>query len=224
MRNCVRSVTFCQTAGSWVSSDSRALYSDVDSNTFPRILKELLGKKNFALKKELEGQPLVAPPWAHCLSYEYELRREAYKRCREQSVGFNAAWWGTCADTEHGMLHWLQLVCSANSVSQAPQKSIASLVQKEVATQLKRSGADRSRTPRFNWGGGEGRPQLPAPQQLALPGPAASSSASSSAPKVNGKGNAKKQKKGKRPPAGKVWTMRDLLRGGPEVQNMLHGA
>ena len=65
----------------------RALYSDVDSSTFPRILKEFLSKKNFALKKELEGKPLVAPPWAHCLSYEYELRREAYKRCREQSMG-----------------------------------------------------------------------------------------------------------------------------------------
>ena len=46
----------------------RALHSGVDSSTFPRILKELLGKKNFALKKELEGKPLVAPPWAHCHS------------------------------------------------------------------------------------------------------------------------------------------------------------
>ena len=153
----------------------RALYSDVDSSTFPRILKELLSKKNFALKKELEGQPLVAPPWAHCLSYEYELRREAYKRCREQSMGFNAAWWSTHADTEHRMLHWLQLVSLANSVPQAPQQSIASLVQKEVAAQLKRSSADRSRTPRFNKGR-KSQPQLPAPQQLALPGPAASSS------------------------------------------------
>ena len=202
----------------------RALYSDVDSNTFPRILKELLGKKNFALKKELEGKPLVAPPWAHCLSYEYELRREAYKRCREQSVGFNAAWWGTYADTEHRMLHWLQLVSLANSVPQAPQQSISSLVQKEVAAQLKRNSSDRSRTPRFK-GSGKGQKQLPAPQQLALPGPAASSSTSSSASKGNGKGNGRRQNKrhNKRPPAGKVWTMRDLLRGGPEVQNMLHG-
>ena len=79
----------------------RALYSDVDSSTFPRILKELLGKNNFALKKELEGQPLVAPPWPHCLSYEYELRREAYKRCRERGMGFNAAWWSAYSDTEH---------------------------------------------------------------------------------------------------------------------------
>ena len=121
------------------------------------------------------------------------------------------------------MLHWLQLVSLANSVPQAPQQSIASLIQKEVAAQLKRSSADRSRTPRFNKGGGKGQKQLPAPQELAFPGPAASWSTSSSAPKGNGKGSARKQKKGKRPPAGKVWTMRDLVRGGPEVQNILHG-
>ena len=145
----------------------RALYSDVDSNTFPRILKELLGKNNFSLQKELEGQPLVAPPWGHCLSYEYELRREAYKRCWEQCMGFNAAWWGTYADTEHRMLHWLQLVSLANSVPQVPPQTIASLVQKEVAAQLKRSSTDRSRTPRLNKGSGKGRPQLAAPQQLA---------------------------------------------------------
>ena len=56
--------------------------------TFPLILKELLGKKNFALKKELDGKPLVAPPWSHRLSYEHELRREAYKKCREQNIGY----------------------------------------------------------------------------------------------------------------------------------------
>ena len=39
-----------------------------DTTTFPQILKELLGKKNFALKKELDGKPRVAPPWSHCLS------------------------------------------------------------------------------------------------------------------------------------------------------------
>ena len=98
---------------------------------------------------------MVAPPWGHCLSYEYELRREAYKRCREQSMGFNAAWWSTHADTEHRMLHWLQLVSLATSVPQAPQQSITSLVQKEVAAQLKRNSSDRSRTPRLK-GSGKG--------------------------------------------------------------------
>ena len=120
----------------------RALYSDVDSSTFPRILKELLGKNNFALKKELEGQPLVAPPWPHCLSYEYELRREAYKRCRERGMGFNAAWWSAYSDTEHRMLHWLQLVSLTNSAPAVPQQSLASLVQKRscCTTPWKRGG------------------------------------------------------------------------------------
>ena len=123
----------------------RALYSDVDSSTFPRILKELLAKKNFALKKELEGQPLVAPPWSHCLSYECELRREAYKRCREQSMGFNAAWWSACSDAEHRVLHWLQLVSLAtNSAPAVQQQSITSLVQKRsrCTTPRKRSGPE----------------------------------------------------------------------------------
>ena len=93
----------------------RALYSDVDTTTIPRILKELLGKKNFALKKELDDKPLVAPPWANCLSYELELRREACKKCREQNMGFSAAWWQTYGDSEHRVLHWLQVVSLANS-------------------------------------------------------------------------------------------------------------
>ena len=56
-------------------------------------------KKNFAFKKELDGKPLVAPPWSHCLSYEYEPRREACKKCREQTTGISAVWW----DSEHRM-------------------------------------------------------------------------------------------------------------------------
>ena len=94
----------------------RALYSDVDTTTFPQILKELLGKKNFAHKKELDGKPLVAPPWSYCLSYELELRREAYKKCREQNMGVPSRC--VCeahGESEHRMLHWLQLVSLANS-------------------------------------------------------------------------------------------------------------
>ena len=84
----------------------RALYSDVDSTTFPQILKELLGKKNFALKKELDGNPLVVPPVVTLLSYEHELRREASKKCREQNMGFRAAWWEAYGDAEHRVLRW----------------------------------------------------------------------------------------------------------------------
>ena len=204
----------------------RALYSGVDATTFPRILKELLGKKNFALSKELDGKPLVAPPWPHCLSYELELRREAYKRCRERNMGFSSAWWETYGDSEHCMLHWLQLVSLANSAPPTSELSIESLVQKEVSAQLR--NADRSRTPLPNKAGrgGKGRPQLAPPQQLALPGVAASSSVTDMnlESKGKGKGKNKRNRAGKRPPAGTVWQLRDLLRGGPEVQSMLQAS
>ena len=71
----------------------RSLFSDLQPTTFSRILKQLLGKEDFGLKKELEGKFLTAPCWEHCLSYEFELRREAYKQCRETTIGISAAWW-----------------------------------------------------------------------------------------------------------------------------------
>ena len=176
-----------------------------------------MGKKNFALSKELDGKPLVAPPWSHCLSYELELRREAYKRCRERSMGFSSAWWETYGDSEHRMLHWLQLVSLANSAPPTSELSIESLVQKEVSAQLR--SADRSRTPLGRGGKGS-------PQQLALPCLAASSSAADMNLESKGKGKRKNKRNraGKRPPAGTVWQLRDLLRGGPEVQSMLQAS
>ena len=42
------------------------------------------------------------------------------------------------------MLHWLQLVSLANSSPPTTDRSIMSMVQKEVAAQLRSSGVDRS--------------------------------------------------------------------------------
>ena len=194
----------------------RALYSDVDTTTFPQILKELLGKKNFALKKELDGKPLVAPlPWSHCLSYELELQREANKKCREENMGFSASWWQTYSDSGHRMCHWLQLVSLANSAPAATDQSIMDMVQREVAAELWSSGADRSRTPKGGRshaghttpGGGRRnkRLQLTGSQQLALPGP----SAPKASPKSKGKAKGKEKKAGpgRRPPAGTVFVV-----------------
>ena len=132
---------------------------------------------------------------------------------------------GGRATTTQSAAYWLQLVSLANSAPSATDQSITDMVQKEVATQLRNT--DRSRTPLCNKGGrgGEGRPQLPAPQQLDLPGPAASSSAAGVNLKGKGKAKGKNQRNraGKRPTAGAVWTQRDILNGGPEVQSMLHG-
>ena len=97
----------------------RALFSDLTTTTFPQILKELLGKKNFAFKKELDGKPLLAPPRSHWLSYEFELRREARKKYREQSVGVSSAWWTTYSDPEssHGTLAAVGQPCQLDTSS-----------------------------------------------------------------------------------------------------------
>ena len=132
----------------------RSLFSDLLPTTFSRILKQLLGKEDFGIKKKF----LSAPTWAHCLSYEYELRREAYKQCRESTVGFSEAWWNAYRSQQHRMMYWLQLVSLANS---APSSSFSSAVQSQQVAKLQKELADlrnevrnRSRTPAFR---GRGR-------------------------------------------------------------------
>ena len=101
----------------------------------------------------------------------------------------------------HGAPHWLQLVSLANSSLSASNQSIASVVQKEVAAQLRNSGVDRSRTPRGieskSGGRGNKRLQLTRPQQLTLLGPSAPKASPESKGKARGKG--KKAGPGKRP-------------------------
>ena len=124
------------------------------------------------------------------------------------------------------MSHWLQLVNLANSSSSASNQSIASIVQKEVAAQLRNSGVDRSRTPR----GGrvsrnkrESALQLTGPQQPALPCPSCVVCAEIK-PQEQGKG----KRKGEESRSGKASTSRhDLaaprrLKGGEEVTKLFH--
>ena len=120
------------------------------------------------------------------------------------------------------MLHWLQLVSLANSAPAVQQQSIASLVQKEVATQLLGCGVDRSRSNRDRPMGntrrqGNKRLRLTGPQQLALP----SSSSAAPAPNSNPKSKGRGRRPGRRPLPGKVWTLNGLLAGGDEVASML---
>ena len=58
----------------------RAMFKDLARGTFESFLKILLNKRNFNYKKEVDGQLLTKPCWSHCLSYEYEIRKEAYKK------------------------------------------------------------------------------------------------------------------------------------------------
>ena len=87
------------------------------------------------------------------MSSELEVRKEAYKLCRLQSIGITAAMKQVTTDNEHRTQHWVQLIAIANS-SGANDTKIARL-EKEVE-ELK-SAVHRSRSPRMR------------PKQRALP-------------------------------------------------------
>ena len=88
----------------------RTIYDDFDRNTFIDFLETLLDKDNFNFYKEVDGRPMISPSWTYCLSYEFELRKEAIRLCKEQSFGIQSALWSTLRNMEHRMKHWLQLV------------------------------------------------------------------------------------------------------------------
>ena len=69
----------------------RSVFADLEPTTFQKFLKQFLSKQDFNLQKEIQGSFLTPPSWAHCLSYEFELRKEAYKQCRESAVGIRSA-------------------------------------------------------------------------------------------------------------------------------------
>ena len=126
----------------------RSLLSDLQRTTFSRILKQLLGKEDFGLKKELQGKFLAAPCWELCMSYEFELRREAYKQCRETTIGISAAWWNAYRSQQHRMMHWLQLVSLANSSSSSSgSSSQMARMQKDITDLRNEVRRNRSRTP-----------------------------------------------------------------------------
>ena len=139
----------------------RSIYSDLTPSTFSNILKILLNKRNFNVKKEVDGQPFSQPSWAHCLSFEYELRKEACKKCRTTTMGI-AALHSTNEDNEHRTQHWIQLVAIANS----SKENDAKMAKLEREVQELKKMAGRSRSPRML----PRQRALPAPQQqLALP-------------------------------------------------------
>ena len=53
----------------------RSIYSDLTCWAFSNFLKTLLNKRNFNFKKEMDGQLLSQPNWAHFLSYEYGFQK-----------------------------------------------------------------------------------------------------------------------------------------------------
>ena len=139
----------------------RSIYSDLTTSTFSNFLKILWNKRNF--KKEVDGQLFTKPSWAHCLSNEYELQKEALTKCRTTSMGIAGALESTYRDNEHISQHWVQLAAIANSSEENHAKA-AKLVRE---VQELKSMVGRSRSPRMQ----PRQKALPGPQQLALPAP-----------------------------------------------------
>ena len=103
----------------------RTIHKDYDRITFSDFPDTLLDRDNFNFDKEVGGQPLLAPRWSFCLSYELEIRKEAIRLCTEELFAIKNALWTTLKNTEHRMKHWLELVAIPNS----PASSSSQLFQ-----------------------------------------------------------------------------------------------
>ena len=79
---------------------------------FPR--KVFRQEKLQSSQKKSTALSLV-PNWTDCMSHEFESCKEAFSLCREEGTGIQAALWTTVDNTEHRMIHWLQLISIANS-------------------------------------------------------------------------------------------------------------
>ena len=122
---------------------ARSISRDFDRSTFSDFLERLLDKKNFNLHKEVSGTLLLVSKWTDCMSYEFELRKDANRLCREEGSGIKSALWTTIENTEHRMIHWLQLVSIARG-------DCAELERK--VNELQREVQKRSRSPRRKGG------------------------------------------------------------------------
>ena len=149
------------------------------------------------------------------MSYEFELRREAYKQCRESTIGICAAWWNAYRNQQHRMMHWLQLVSLANSSSPSsgPSPQMTKM-QKEIHYLRNEVRRNRSRTPIASRGQNKGRGRLAitGSQQLALPAPSAA------ATKGKGKGNARRRPRAGRKGKDGVWSFEQVCRS-PSLRN-----
>ena len=72
---------------------TRPIYSDLKESTFTKLLDELLSEKNFLLEREIAGCKMVVPEWAHCLEYEFQIRKEALRLVREEGQSIEKALW-----------------------------------------------------------------------------------------------------------------------------------
>ena len=121
----------------------RSTYQDLDRCTFNDFLDTFLDRDNFNFYKEVEGRALISPSWSFCLSYEFELRKEAFRLCKEQQYGIQAALWATLRNTEHRMKHWLQLIAIPNTPSSSSGSELQSLNKRTADLEKARSRSPR---------------------------------------------------------------------------------
>ena len=103
----------------WLSAQmrqpTRPTYSDVKETTFTKFLDELLCEKNFLLEREVAGSKMIVPNRAHCLEYEFQLRKEVLKLVREEGQSIEKALWSAYNNPQNRIEHWLTLLTIANS-------------------------------------------------------------------------------------------------------------
>ena len=138
---------------------SRHLYRGLEVNTFSDFLDELLSDRNFLMESD-DDEKLVIPPWNQCLSYEFNIRKDAVRLCMEEGFALKDALWHVLPDKEHRMQHWILKLTIANARQDVSK--VQKLEQRLAALEKQRR---RSRSPRR-----QAQRALPAPQQqLALP-------------------------------------------------------
>ena len=97
------------------------------------------------------------------ISCEFELRKEAFHLCKEQSFGIQAALWAALRNPEHRMKQWLQLVAIPNAASSSNQQQLQDMKKRISDLEKARSHSDRRNTQRQAVIAGSPLLALPAP-------------------------------------------------------------
>ena len=75
-----------------VRQASRKMYQDFTTAIFDKHLETLLSKENFFLtEKRSTARPFVLRYGHHCLEYEFHIRQEAIRLCRDEDWAIQAA-------------------------------------------------------------------------------------------------------------------------------------
>ena len=121
----------------------RSIYEDFNRTTFVDFLDTLLDRDNFNFHKEVNGRTLISPCWSFCLSYEFELQKEAIRLCKGTSDGCTSCALDCTPQPRASYEHWLQLVAIPNAPSSSSGPEIQAL-NKRISDLEERRDPDRS--------------------------------------------------------------------------------